>query len=190
MQLQVKIRMMIGDGAKALIRKGLSHHRAKIDETELDEQLWPIFLEHYQSNITRLSQSYQGCVECLKELKRSNATLAVCTNKPQTLAEQVLSGLALDHNFNAVVGGDALAVKKPDGTHILEAIARCGGNAARAIMIGDSQTDEKAARNAGLPFVFVSFGYGTVSGQPYDRLRSIDHWRDMRLALSQLANQL
>ena len=30
----------------------------------------------------------------------------------------------------------------------------------RAIMIGDSQTDERAARNAGLPFIYVTFGYG------------------------------
>lgn len=47
--------------------------------------------------------------------------------------------------------------------------------------------NEKAARNAGLPFVFVSFGYGTLSDQPDPYTRSIDHWRDMQQALSQLA---
>ncbi len=182
------IRMMIGDGAKALIRKGTTHNGAKIDETELEEQLWPKFLDHYQSNITRFSHPYPGCTECLKGLKRARATLAVCTNKAQRLAEQVLTGLELDHYFAATVGGDALAVKKPDGAHILETIARSGGDPNRAITIGDSETDERAARNAGLPFVFVSHGYGTLSGQPYDRLRSIDHWRDMQRALSQLAN--
>jgi len=182
------IRMMIGEGAKALIRKGLAHHGAKIDETELEEQLWPSFLNYYQKNITRLSHAYPGCVDCLKRLTRSKAKLAVCTNKAQMLAEHVLAGVELDHYFAATVGGDALAVKKPDGAHILETIARSGGDPKRAIMIGDSQTDERAARDAGLPFVFVSFGYGTLSGQPYDRLRSIDHWRDMQRALSQLAN--
>lgn len=183
------IRMMIGDGAKALIRKGLAYHGAAIDEIEIEHHLWPAFLDHYLSNITRLSRPYDDSVSCLDALARSNATLAVCTNKAQTLAEQVLLGLDLDKYFAATVGGDAVAIKKPDGSHIRETITRAGGDASRAIMIGDSQTDEKAARDAGLPFVFVSFGYGTLSGQPYEQLRSINHWRDMQRALSQLANR-
>lgn len=181
------IRMMIGDGAKALIRKGLSHHRVEIDETEIDTRLWPIFLDHYFSNITRLSSPYEGSFSSLEALRDSGATLAVCTNKAQHLADEVLQGLGLTHFFAATVGGDALNLKKPDGRHILETIARSHGDPRRAIMIGDSQTDEKAARDAGLPFVFVSFGYGTLSDQPYDHLRSVDHWQDMQQALTNLA---
>ena len=62
------------------------------------------------------------------------------------------------------------------------------GNPKRAIMVGDAWTDERAARDAELPFVFVSFGYGALSNQPYDHLRSIDHWRDMQQALGELAH--
>lgn len=181
------IRMMIGDGAKAMIRKGLSHHQASIDDTEIDDHLWPEFLEYYFDNATRWSLPFEDSVDCLEALRASNATLAVCTNKAQHLAERVLEGLDLDRYFAATIGGDALPIKKPDGAHILETIKQSGGQANRAIMIGDSQTDEKAARDAGLPFVFVSFGYGTLSGQPYDRLRSINHWRDMQQALAELA---
>ena len=122
-------------------------------------------------------------------MKSAGATLAVCTNKAQGLAEQVLEGLDLEAYFAATVGGDALAIKKPDGQHIAETIARAGGTVERAIMIGDSQTDEKAARDIGLPFVFVSFGYGTLSDQPYDRLQSVDHFRDLERALITLAQQ-
>ena len=179
--------MMIGDGAKAMIRKGLDFHQAPIDQAEIDKTLWPIFLDFYSAHITRLSTQFEDSMSCLSALPQDGATLAVCTNKAQGLAEQVLSGLQMDRQFKAIVGGDELPVKKPNAHHLLETIARSGGNPARAIMVGDSQTDEKAARNAGLPFVFVSFGYGTLSGQPYERLRSIDHWRDMQQALSQLA---
>lgn len=181
------IRMMIGDGAKALIRKGLSHHDAEIDEIEIDEHLWPLFLEHYLENITRLSAPYEDSVETLKALKASGAILAVCTNKAQHLAEEVLDGLDIGKHFSATVGGDALSTKKPDGQHILETVARAGGDPSRTIMIGDAWTDERAARNAGLPFVFVSFGYGTLSAEPYEFLRSVDHWRDMQQALRELA---
>ncbi|CAN0605496.1 unnamed protein product, partial [Ectocarpus sp. 12 AP-2014] len=157
---------------------------------EIDTVLWPQFLEHYEANITRLSAPFEDCVSCLESLGAAGATLAVCTNKAQGLAEQVLSGLKLASFFSATVGGDALPIKKPNGEHILETIKRAGGTAERAIMIGDSQADEKAARNAGLPFVFVSFGYGTLSDQPYDRLQSVDHCRDLEQALITLAQQI
>mgnify|MGYP001802282102 FL=1 len=56
------IRMMIGDGAKAMIRKGLVHHGLKIDETEVETMLWPAFLEHYVAHITDLSRPLVTCV--------------------------------------------------------------------------------------------------------------------------------
>ena len=181
------IRMMIGDGAKALIRKGLTHHEIAIDDDEIERVLWPIFLDHYSKNIVRHSRPFDAVIDCLDQFKQGGATMAVCTNKAQHLAEMILKGLEIDEYFSSVVGGDALSVKKPDAAHLLTTIAHADGDATRAIMVGDSQTDEKAARNAGLPFVFVSIGYGNLSSQPDERVRSIDHWRDLPQALSQLA---
>ncbi len=181
------IRAMVGDGAKALIRKGLSWHEQSIDEAEIDAALWATFLDHYRENITRLSHPYDGVVDTLTRLQMSKARLAVCTNKPQDLAEDVLRGLSLDHFFSAIAGSDSVASPKPDGAHIRDTIARASGNPAHAIMVGDSTTDEKAARNAGLPFVFITSGYGQLSRDPFPNLRSIDHWRDMETALRELA---
>jgi len=181
------IRMIIGDGAKALIRKGLAQNQAEIDEAEIDHDLWPTFLDHYLENITRLSEPFDMCLETLEVLQSQGANLTVCTNKAQHLAEEVLKGLDIERYFSATVGGDALAIKKPDGAHIIETVREGGGDPVRAIMVGDAWTDERAARDAELPFVFVSFGYGSLSNQPYDRLRSIDHWQNMQQALSELA---
>ena len=183
------VRMLIGDGAKAMIRKGLSHHGADIDNEEIEQVLWPTFLEHYETNITRRSVPFENCVEALSKLHQAGANLTVCTNKSQRLAERVLQGLNMMPYFSSVVGGDSLNVKKPDGQHIIETVRKGGGDPSRAILIGDAWTDERAARNAELPFIFVSFGYGVLSDQPYDRLRSIDHWRDMQQALIELARQ-
>ncbi|MCF6328533.1 MAG: HAD hydrolase-like protein, partial [Henriciella sp.] len=129
---------------------------------------------------------YEQSFESLEQLSAQGATLAVCTNKTQQLAEEVLRELAGDHYFAATLGGDLAASPKPDGKHILETIARAGGHPERAIMIGDSSTDEKAARDAKLPFVFVTFGYGQLSEEPFESLRVIDHWRDMQTALLEL----
>lgn len=178
-----EIRMMIGDGAKALIRKGLNWHDKTIDEFEIDETLWPSFIAHYLDNISRLSHPYEHAIETLDILSQSGARMAVCTNKAQHLAEQVLQELKLDHYFLATLGGDKAQSKKPDGSHIRETITLAGGDPARAIMVGDSEIDERAARDAKLPFVFVTFGYGQLSGAPFDKLRVIDHWQSMDQAL-------
>ena len=138
------IRMMIGDGAKALIRKGLAQNQAVIDEDEIDQDLWPAFLDHYLENITRLSVPFDSCRETLENLRSYGANLTVCTNKAQHLAEEVLKGLDLERYFSATVGGDALNIKKPDGRHIIETVRKGSGDPARAIMVGDAWTDERS----------------------------------------------
>lgn len=150
---------MIGEGAKAMIRKGLAHQDVEA-RPEIVERLWTDFLDYYRNNIHTLSRVYEGAEDVLSGLRKAGALCAVCTNKTQDLSEAVLKGLKLVPYFQSVVGADAVLEKKPNGNHILSAVDAAGGDAARAIMIGDSQTDEKAARNAGLPFIFVSFGYG------------------------------
>ncbi len=183
-----EIRMMVGDGAKALIRKGLLWHEKDIDEHEIDATLWPRFLDYYRNNICRFSHVYDDAQMTLDSLAQAGATLCICTNKPQVLAEEVLRGLNINHYFKSVLGGDMAVSQKPDGSHLAETIALAGGQLSQAIMIGDSETDERAARDAGLPFVFVSFGYGQLSGEPFNALQQIDHWRDMNTALTKLAN--
>ena len=153
------VRGMIGEGAKAMIRKGLSWNEAPHEAHDIDV-LWETFLTHYRQNICRLSRPFPDAVSVLDGLIGDGATCAVCTNKTQILAEAVLDGLNLSGRFAAIVGADSVPSKKPDGDHILRTIQAAGGAAGRSIMIGDSQTDERAARNAGLPFIFVTFGYG------------------------------
>lgn len=180
------IRAMIGDGAKALIRKGLEHNGLTADETELDEELWPKFIEHYRANITCLSHLFDGAERALLRLKSEGACLAVCTNKAQTLAVEVLSGLGVLDLFDAVLGGDITVHKKPSGDHILETLALSGGQRTKAIMIGDSTTDERAAREARLPYIFVTFGYGELETRPARDCLVIDHWQSIESAVSQL----
>lgn len=180
------IRMMIGNGAKALIRKGLSWHAQPIDEADLDSTLWPIFITHYLANITRLSHLFDEARTSLQQLKTLGFSLTVCTNKAQILAMEVLKGLDIDHLFDATLGGDITVSKKPDCAHILETLALSGGDRARAIMIGDSTTDERAARNAGLPFVFVPFGYEAESVEAIGADAVVSHYSQLPAALSRL----
>ena len=58
-----------------------------------------------------------------------------------------------------MLGGDALSVRKPDAAHLLAVLGQMGADPARALMVGDSETDLATARNASVPVALVDFGY-------------------------------
>lgn len=172
------IRTMIGHGAKAMIRSALEQNHRDPEREDMDA-LWGTFLSHYQANIAVDSHTFDGVESGLAALMREGAVLSVCTNKTQRLSDQLLSSLGLGHWFQSVVGADSVPARKPDGGHILEAVARAGGQRDRAIMIGDSRTDEKAALNAGLPFIFVPFGYEAAPVEHITKAAVLHHYSDV-----------
>jgi len=86
----------------------------------------------------------------------------VCTNKREGMSRLLLETLGLAHRFAAIAGRDTFAVHKPHPDHLTGAIRFAGGDPALAVMIGDSDTDIKTARAAGVPVIGVPFGYTDV----------------------------
>ena len=84
------------------------------------------------------------------------------TNKPQELTDLLLPALGLDRFFGAIHGAGRLSVAKPDAAVFHHVIEELGGHGGGAIMIGDSATDVKTARAAGVPVIVVSYGYTPV----------------------------
>ena len=157
------IRPIIGDGAKAMIRKGLRFHGRKIDEVELDKALWPVFIDFYSQNASQRSAPFKGVTEQLIACTQAGAIQSVCTNKAEMLAKRVLEGLGLAEFFQTLTAGDTFDYRKPDGRHILSTLKRTNSKPKRSIMIGDSPTDQEAAYQAGLDYIYFSQGYGTLA---------------------------
>ena len=88
--------------------------------------------------------------------------MAVCTNKPQAPSETILHELGLMQFFDAVVGGDRLAVRKPDPGHLLETLSLMDAAGRRAIMVGDSYNDVVSARRGRHAGSRLSYGYTTT----------------------------
>jgi phosphoglycolate phosphatase len=176
---------MIGHGAKAMIRQGMAHQNIAPSEAEL-ETLFARFLVYYSEHISVGSRPFDKAPEILDELAAAGAILSVCTNKKQDLSDQLLEALGLAPRFAAILGADSVPSKKPDGDHIVRAILAAGGDPARAIMVGDSRTDERAARNAGLPFIFVPFGYEAESVDAIGADAVVTHYSLLPEALSRL----
>ena len=176
------VRHLVGQGAKALLRKGLATSGAA-DEA-LVERGFPIYLDYYAANICVGTTFYPAIEEAMDALVARGATLAICTNKPERLTHLLIDAFGWTGRFAAIVGADTLAVRKPLPLPLLEAIARAGGG--RAAFVGDSIVDAETARAAGVPFVAVSFGF---SDRPVDQLGAdavIDSYADLVGTLERL----
>ena len=123
----------------------------------MDDQYAP-FLEHYAANIDTLTRLYDGVIPALDRMAAAGYGLGVCTNKPAGLAEDLLQRLGIRDRFAAMLGADTLPVRKPDPEHLWQTIDQVGGARDRAVLIGDTITDRKAAANAGVPCILVTFG--------------------------------
>jgi phosphoglycolate phosphatase len=91
--------------------------------------------------------------------KSKNISMAICTNKQERLAIDLLKKLKLIDYFEYVAGSDTFAFNKPDPRHLTDVVEIIGGDLKKTIMVGDSEVDEVAASNAKLPFVLVEDGY-------------------------------
>ncbi|MBI1255376.1 MAG: HAD-IA family hydrolase [Hyphomonas sp.] len=179
---------MIGHGARAMIETGTRTQGAALSATEMDAAFeW--FIAYYVDHIAVGSRPFDGAMDALDALREAGATLAVCTNKRQDLSVRLLEALGLTDQFDVVFGADRATNRKPHADHVFETIAAASGDAARALFVGDSRTDERAARNAGLPFVFVTFGYEAETPEAIAADVTISHYAQLIPALSGLKDQ-
>ena len=151
-----QVTAMVGDGVAALVRRIFAHHGHAPDEAAQAE-----FLADYTAHATDRTLPYPGVPDGLARLHAAGWRLAVCTNKPEAPARQLLAGLGLLDRFAAVTGGDSFATRKPDPDPVRRTLALAGGEPARAVMVGDNAHDIAAGRGAGLRTIHAAWGYGT-----------------------------
>lgn len=154
------VRGLVGHGARRMLMRGyeVSAGRAARDE-ELDRTL-AHFLEHYQSNIAVHSRPFDHAVEVIEQFRAQGVKAAICTNKREANAVQLIDALSLSHLFETIVGGDTASAAKPDPAPVRLCLERMG--AGRAVFLGDSDTDIRAAIAADLPCLLADFGYGPI----------------------------
>jgi phosphoglycolate phosphatase len=153
---------LFGHGARAMLCKGLELNGVTRPDDRLLNRLQTAFIDHYGANIAVESRPFPGAVEAMAALRARGFRIAICTNKKEALARQLLDTLDLSRAIDAFVGGDTYALSKPNAEPVLGAISRAGGVPERAVMIGDSKTDIDAARAARIPVIAVTFGYTAI----------------------------
>jgi phosphoglycolate phosphatase len=159
------VRMLVGRGARHLLARGLAA-TGPVTPGLVEAGVGP-FLDFYRRNIATLSRPFPGAEQALDSLAADGFRLAICTNKPEALAVDLIAALGWRDRFQALLGADSRPWRKPDPRHLLATVAAAGGSA--ALFVGDSVTDRDTARAAAAPLILVRFGY---SEEPVETLEA------------------
>ncbi len=144
-------------GGRAMLRVGFARLGMTWDEADVSRE-YPGLLRAYAAAIDTHTTLYPGAVAAVEALRGAGFLTAICTNKPEALAVELVARLGIAGLFGALIGADTLAVRKPDAAPFVAAVERAGGVVARSMLVGDTETDRLTARAAGVPVALVTFG--------------------------------
>ena len=158
-----EIRNLVGKGAASMIGKSLWNQARKelkkIDDERVKSKMVDEFIDYYGKNIAVESKLIPGVLDFLKWCKNNNISMAVCTNKTEHLAVDLLKKIKVYDYFEYVAGHNTFDYCKPDPRHLTNVIEIIQGELNKSLMIGDSETDSESAKAAGLPFILLEDGY-------------------------------
>ena len=150
------IKHIAGRGAWIMMQRTF---RDEIKDENLKKEMVKEFINYYAKNIDRGSKPIKGVVKFLEWAKSKQILMAVCTNKQERLAVDLLKKINLSQYFEYIAGCDTFDFNKPDPRHLTNVIDIIGGDINKSIMIGDSEVDSQSAYNAKIPFILVEEGY-------------------------------
>jgi phosphoglycolate phosphatase len=171
-------RKLIGGGARRMLERAMEVTGGPLPDAEFEAAFGEL-LVHYEAHIADHTVPYPGCLDALDALLEHGCKLAVITNKIEVYSRKLLDALDMTSRFAVILGGDTLGPgrAKPAPDMIDTAILMCGGGA--FAMVGDSTYDVRAARNARVPVVALSFGYNDLPAAELGADAVIDRYDEL-----------
>tara|TARA_Y100001936_G_scaffold119609_1_gene117037 strand:- start:258 stop:941 length:684 start_codon:yes stop_codon:yes gene_type:complete len=158
-----EIRNLVGQGAGAMLGKSIYGQAKKeireVKDEKIKKEMVNVFLDFYGKNIANESKLISGVKDFLIWSREKKISMAVCTNKQEHLAIDLLKKIGIYDFFEYVAGFNTFDYCKPDPRHLTSVIEILDGEISKSLMIGDSETDANAAKNAGIPIILLEDGY-------------------------------
>lgn len=136
------------------------------DETEAKKAV-KIYRNRYAGVGIHKATVYQGCEDLLMYLKGSGISIGVATLKAEIFTEVMLEELNIADFFDEICGMDP-SDSEDKTSLILKCIEKNGCIKDRAVLVGDSINDLTGAKEAGIRFVGVTYGFGFVPNILYE----------------------
>ena len=150
------IKSLAGRGAWIMMQRSF---KEQIKDEKTKKLMVDEFIDFYSKNINKHSKPIKGVFDFLDWAKSKKISMAVCTNKREVLAIDLLKKINMYKYFEYVAGADTFEFNKPDPRHLTNILEIIDGDVSKTVMIGDSEVDSMTAQNAGVPFILVDEGY-------------------------------
>lgn len=164
-QAEHEVKECIGEGAKRLVELALPG----LSEAEQHVAL-QTFLGYSSRHLVEKTELYPDIIATLSTLKEKGYILTVASNKNETHCKEILRLLNADHFFDAVLGAESAAERKPSPAPVLHLMKQFAASASETVMVGDSINDILSGKRAGVMTIACDYGYGEQ-----DELSDADH---------------
>ena len=153
-----KYRQMVGSGISVLADRAVKNSTLPYDET-IKAAILSDFSACYTDHCMDNTRPYEKIPQMLYTLRENGILCAVNSNKPDAFAKKIVRTLFPDAPFSEVFGKrDGFERKpSPDGAQSIMELLSCQKE--ECVYIGDSDVDVQTARNAGIAFCGVSWGF-------------------------------
>lgn len=149
-----EVRLMIGEGIRHLFRRA-----AETDDEATIEAMRRIYEPAYREQMLLDIHPYPGVLAVLDELTRRHVPMCVLSNKNHEFTAAITAAFAGPERFVRVEGSREGAPRKPDPTIALSMATAMARTPAHVYLVGDSATDVRTARNAGMRAIGAAWGY-------------------------------
>ncbi len=143
----------VGRGVEHLLKQSLPE--AGVEQFH---QVMAVFLQRYENHLLDRTVLYPGVTQVLSYFGAKRR--AVVSNKMHRLTVAVVQGLGVAAQFDAILGGDSVADKKPHPAMLQSVLEQFGISPANALIVGDGDTDIEAGKRAGVLTCGVTYGLG------------------------------
>ena len=143
---------MVGEGITRLVEKLLQGENSHTRDVIIQR-----FLYYYSEHLVDYSTIYPYVRETLERL--GSYKKAVISNKREFLSIRLLEELDLLKYFALVVGSDTTSERKPSSIPVNYVLSRLGMSPDESVIVGDSNYDIEAGKNAGVKTIAVTYGY-------------------------------
>ncbi len=133
---------------------------AKIYAEKRVKEFLTSFMKHYLSEHNKLMEMFPGTRELLELLKSHSFRLGIVTSKTRAGAMACLDFLEITTLMDVIITVDDAANHKPHPDPLIKALELLSASKEETLFIGDSPPDLVAAKSAGIPVAYVTWGAG------------------------------
>lgn len=149
-------RQFVGSGRAVLVERAVGEQRLT---PEIKARVTDLFDKDYAVHCMDKTRPYDGVREMLDALNALGVKTAVLSNKPDEFVKEMMEKLFPGFPFTLAWGKKPQYKQKPDSGALFAMLNEMGVSNEECLYAGDSDVDVYTAKNAGLPFCGVEWGF-------------------------------